>query len=71
MRHVSEISGHPISTGFYGLTGCQRDPWDRGVTRLIPARIASNSVSLLDAGKSTHMACSATSQVGALSCKPT
>ena len=20
------ISGHPISTGFHGLTGCQRDP---------------------------------------------
>ena len=26
------ISGHPISTGFRRLTGCQRDPRDRGVT---------------------------------------
>ena len=26
------ISGHPISTGFRKLTGCQRDPRDRGVT---------------------------------------
>ena len=32
MRHVSVISGHPISTGFLGLTSCQRNPWDRGVT---------------------------------------
>ena len=32
MRHVSVISEHPIFTGFRGLTGCQRDPWDRGVT---------------------------------------
>ena len=26
MRHVSVISGYLISTGFRGLTGCQRDP---------------------------------------------
>ena len=26
MRHVSVISGHPISIGFHGLTGSQRDP---------------------------------------------
>ena len=26
------ISGHPISTGFLRLTGCQWDPRDRGVT---------------------------------------
>ena len=26
------ISEHPIFTGFRGLTGCQRDPRDRGVT---------------------------------------
>ena len=32
MRHVSVISGHLISIGFRGLTGCQRDPRDRGVT---------------------------------------
>ena len=32
MRHVSMISGHPISTGFRGFTGCQRDPRDRGVS---------------------------------------
>ena len=29
------ISGHPISTGFRGLTGCQRDLQDRGVTSLL------------------------------------
>ena len=32
MRHVSVISGYPISTGFCGLTGYQWDPRDRGVT---------------------------------------
>ena len=32
MRHVSVISGHLISIGFRGLTGCQREPRDRGVT---------------------------------------
>ena len=26
------ISGHPISTSFRRLTGCQWDPRDRGVT---------------------------------------
>ena len=26
MKHVNVISGHPISTGFHGLTGCQQDP---------------------------------------------
>ena len=31
MRQMSVISGHPISIGFCRLTGCQRDPWDRGV----------------------------------------
>ena len=32
MRQMSVISGHPISTGFRRLTGCQRDPRARGVT---------------------------------------
>ena len=32
MRQMSEISGHPIFTGFCRLMGCQRDPRDRGVT---------------------------------------
>ena len=31
MRHVSVISEYPISTGFHGLMGCQRDPRDKGV----------------------------------------
>ena len=35
MRQMSVISGHPIFTGFRRLTGCQRDPRDRGVTHLI------------------------------------
>ena len=26
------ISEHPISTGLRGLTGCQREPQDKGVT---------------------------------------
>ena len=30
MRHVSVISGHPISISFRELTGCQRDPRDLG-----------------------------------------
>ena len=27
--------GYPISTGFRRLTGCQRDPRDRGVTKIL------------------------------------
>ena len=44
---------------------------DTNVVRSIPARIASYSVSLLDAMKSNSMACCIISPVGALSCKPT
>ena len=44
---------------------------DTDVARSILARIASYSVSLLDVGKSSRMACSIISPVGALSCKPT
>ena len=32
MRYVNGISGHLISIGFSRLTGCQRDPRDKGVT---------------------------------------
>ena len=32
MIQMSVISGHPTSIGFRRLTGCQRDPWDSGVT---------------------------------------
>ena len=32
MGHDDVASGYPISTSFRRLTGCQRDPWDRGVT---------------------------------------
>ena len=39
--------------------------------RSIPARIASYSTSLLDAGKSNRIACSILSPVGAISCKST
>ena len=35
MRQMSVISGHPIFTGFRRVTGCQRDPQDRGVTHII------------------------------------
>ena len=35
MRQISLISGHPIFIGFLRLTGCQRDPRDRGVTDLL------------------------------------
>ena len=35
MRQMSVISGHPIFTGLRKLTGCQRDPRDRGVTLLV------------------------------------
>ena len=44
---------------------------DTEFARSIPARIASYSASLLDAGKSNCIACSILSPVGALSCKPT
>ena len=46
MRHVSVISGHPLSTGFHGLTGCQRDPRNRGVS--IKFYIFLNSMFLLN-----------------------
>ena len=32
MGHDDVASGYPISTGFRRLTGCQRDPRDKGVT---------------------------------------
>ena len=32
MGHDDVESGYPISIGFHRLTGCQRDPRDRGVT---------------------------------------
>ena len=44
---------------------------DMNFTRSISARIASYSISLLDTGKSSYMACSIISLVGALSCKLT
>ena len=44
---------------------------DMEIERSIPARIASYFASLLDAGKSSRIACSIRSLVGDLSCKPT
>ena len=44
---------------------------DTDCARSTPARIASYSVLLLDAGKSSRMACSTLSPVRALSCKST
>ena len=44
---------------------------DTNVAWSFPSRIASHFVSLLDTGKSSHMAYSILSLVGALSCKPT
>ena len=44
---------------------------DTKVARLILAKITSYSVSLLEAGKSSHMAYSILYPVGALSCNPT
>ena len=35
MRQMGVISGHPIFIGFRKLTGCQRDPRDRGVTLIV------------------------------------
>ena len=42
MRQMSVISGHPISTGFRRLRGCQRDPRNRGVTQTLksPSRFS-------------------------------
>ena len=42
MRHVSVISGHPISMGFCRLTGCQWDPRDRGVTTTVKFNVKEN-----------------------------
>ena len=44
---------------------------DTDFARSTPARIASYLVSLLYAGKSSRMACSILSPVGALNCKLT
>ena len=44
---------------------------DTNVARSIPARTALYSVSLLNVGKSSYMACSIISPIMALSCKPT
>ena len=44
---------------------------DTDLSGSIPVRIASYSISLLDEGKSSRVACSILSPVGALSCKPT
>ena len=44
---------------------------DTNVVRLIPVWIASYSISLLDAGKFSHIACSIISPIGALSCRLT
>ena len=33
MGYDGVVSGYPTPTGFHRLTGCQRNPWDRGVTR--------------------------------------
>ena len=35
MGHDGAASGYPTPTGFRKLTGCQRDPWDRGVTKIL------------------------------------
>ena len=32
MGHDGVTSGNPTPTGFRKLTGCQSDPWDKGVT---------------------------------------
>ena len=44
---------------------------DTDCARSTLARIASYSISLLNMRKSSYMACSTFSLVGALSCKPT
>ena len=36
MQEMSVISGHLIFTDFLKVTGCQRDPRDRGVTNETP-----------------------------------
>ena len=38
------MSEHPISTGFRGLTGCQRDPWDRGRHPLVKVIMGKGDV---------------------------
>ena len=43
---------------------------DMDIVRLIPTMIALYLASLLEAGKSRHMACSIISPVGDLSCSP-
>ena len=35
MGHDDVALDYPISTGFRRLTGCQRDPRDRGVTHCL------------------------------------
>ena len=35
MGHDGVALGYPTPTGFRKLTGCQRDPTDRGVTPVV------------------------------------
>ena len=42
MRHDGVASGYPTPTSFCRLTGCQRDPRDRGVT-IIPIMVLLSS----------------------------
>ena len=67
VRHVRVISGHPISIGFRGLTGCQRDPRDRGVTCPNLFRPFSCTLSLEDGFSSvSHILDSGDEQINGL-----
>ena len=47
MGHDDVASSYPISTGFCRLTGCQRDPRDRGVTLIDEQKLQAMIRSLL------------------------
>ena len=54
MRKMSVISGHPIFTGFRRLTGCQRDPRDRGVIGSLP-KIGTSKPKILNYESFEHL----------------
>ena len=40
MRHDGVASGYPTPTDFHKLTGCERDPRDKGVTTTTNGNVA-------------------------------
>ena len=51
MGHDGMALGYPTPIGFRRLTGCQRDPWDKGVTAATVAVAAAGQLIMKNVGK--------------------